>query len=67
MNGEVMAKEAKVKFYKAGSRHTFYLRKELVTDSAFPFKPGQELIAKIVGNKVVIESSREESHHKAEK
>jgi hypothetical protein len=34
----------------------------LVRDSAFPFKAGEELVAKIEGGRVVIEKARQEGH-----
>jgi hypothetical protein len=48
-------KEATTKINRVGSRHSIYLQKGLVEDSAFPFKPGESLLIKIVGNKLVIE------------
>jgi len=59
-----MVKEAKSKIYKVGSRHTIYLQKELVNDSAFPFKPNEELFVRIEDNKLVVEKS---SHPKGKK
>jgi len=57
MNGEIVVKETKVKITEVnGSKHTIYLRKDFVTDSAFPFRPGQKLVAKIVGRMVIIEA-----------
>ena len=50
-----MVKEAPTKINKVGSRHTIYLQKALVEDSMFPFKPGEPLIIKIKGDKLVIE------------
>lgn len=50
-----MTSEAKVKIYAVKSRHTINLPGEFVRDSAFPFKVGEELIAKIENGKVVIE------------
>ena len=52
-----MAKITKTKIYKVGSRHTIYLPKDFINDSAFPFKPNEELIAKVDGNKIVIEKA----------
>ena len=49
-----MVNEAKVKIYKVGSRHTVNLPSSLVTDSAFPFKPNEELVARIEGKKLII-------------
>jgi hypothetical protein len=50
-----MTSQANVKIYAVKSRHTINLPGEFVRDSAFPFKVGDELIAKIEGEKVVIE------------
>lgn len=63
MSGGIVVRETKIKITEVkGTKHTIYFRKDFVTDSAFPFRPGQELVAKIVGNKVVIESSKKEAH-----
>ena len=50
-----MVSEAKIKIHKVGSRHTIYLRKALVDDSAFPFKVDEPLIVRITNDKLVIE------------
>lgn len=50
-----MVSKAKTKVHKVGSRHTIYLRKTLVDDSAFPFKVGEPLIIRIKDDKLVIE------------
>ena len=50
-----MTAEAKVKIYVSSGRHSINLPTELVRDSAFPFKPLEELIAKIDGKRLVIE------------
>jgi hypothetical protein len=50
-----MVTETETKIYAVGSRHTIYLKKELVNDSAFPFKANQLLLIKIEGEKLVIE------------
>lgn len=49
---------AKVKIYAVGSRHSINLPSDFVRDSAFPFKVGEELVARIDGNKIVIEKPR---------
>jgi hypothetical protein len=41
--------------YEVKSRHSINLPSEFVRDSAFPFKPGDRLLARIKGGKVVIE------------
>lgn len=50
-----MVREAPTKINKVGSRHTIYLQKILVEDSAFPFKPGEPLVIRIEEGKLVIE------------
>ena len=50
-----MTSQANVKVYAVKSRHTINLPAEFVRDSAFPFKVGEELIARIEDGKVVIE------------
>ena len=50
-----MVSKAKVKLYEYKSRHSINLPGEFVNDSAFPFKPKEELIARIEGNKIIIE------------
>lgn len=40
---------------RVGSRHTLYIQKALVEDSAFPFKVGEPLIIRIDSEKLVIE------------
>ena len=52
-----MVNEAQVKIYKVGSRHSINLPSSLVTDSAFPFKPNEELVARIEGKRVILEKS----------
>jgi hypothetical protein len=51
-----MVNQTRTKITKVGSRHTIYLEKAFVEDSAFPFEPNQPLIAKVEKNKIVIES-----------
>lgn len=50
-----MTGQATVKIYAVKSRHTINLPSDFVRDSAFPFKVGEELVARIDGRKVVIE------------
>ena len=52
-----MTKTTKTKIYKVGARHTIYLASDFVNDSAFPFKPNEELIARIEGKRITIEKS----------
>jgi hypothetical protein len=54
-----MVKESHTKINKVGSRHTIYLQKSLVEDSAFPFKVGEILVVKIDGDKLIIERTRD--------
>ena len=50
-----MSNKAKVKLYEYKSRHTINFPSDFVRDSAFPFKVGEELIAKIEDGRVIIE------------
>jgi hypothetical protein len=50
-----MANTAKVKVYSYKSRHSINLPSEFVRDSSFPFKIGEELTAKIEGDKIIIQ------------
>lgn len=52
-----MVIQTTVKIYKVDSRHSIYLPKDFVNDSAFPFKPNEKLIAKIENRKIVIEKA----------
>ena len=52
-----MTGQAKVKIYVSKGRHSVNLPSELVRDSAFPFRPLEELIARIDGNRIVIEKA----------
>lgn len=52
-----MTNQAKVKIYAVKSRHTINLPREFVRDSAFPFKVGEELVAKIDERKIIIEKN----------
>jgi len=53
-----LVREVQTKIHKVKSRHTIYLRKEFVEDSAFPFKVGQLLSIRIEGDKVIIERAK---------
>ena len=53
-NYRVLVNETDTRIAKVGSRHTIYLKKEFVEDSAFPFKPDQPLKVKIEGNKLIV-------------
>lgn len=50
-----MTDQATVKIYQVKSRHSINFPSDFVRDSAFPFQPGEKLIAKIKGGKIVIE------------
>jgi len=50
-----MTSQAKVKLYGSKSRHSINLPSDFVRDSAFPFRVGEELIARIEDDKVIIE------------
>ncbi len=50
-----MVNKTKVKLYGVQSRHSINLPSDFVRDSTFPFKTGEELLAKIEGDRVVIE------------
>ena len=52
-----MTKITKTKIYKVNSRHTIYLPKDFINDSAFPFKPNEDLTAKIEKDKTIIEKA----------
>lgn len=54
-----MVDRARVKIYAVkGGRHSINLASSFVTDSAFPFQINEELIARIDGNRIVIEKLR---------
>ncbi len=50
-----MVDHTKVKLYGSKSRHSINLPSDFVRDSAFPFKVGEELLARIENEKVIIE------------
>jgi len=50
-----MVDRIRVKIYEFKSRHSINLTSEFVRDSAFPFKPSEELLARIDDNRIVIE------------
>jgi hypothetical protein len=54
-----MVNKARVKLYSYQSRHSINLPSDFVNDSAFPFKPMEELVARIEGKKVIIEKEKE--------
>jgi hypothetical protein len=48
----------KVKVYGFKSRHSINLPAEFVRDSAFPFKIGEELVARIDNGRIIIEKEK---------
>jgi hypothetical protein len=57
-----MVNKAKIKLYGYQSRHSINLPSDFVNDSAFPFKLNEELIARIEGDKIIIEKRETESN-----
>lgn len=54
-----MAKTSTTKIQKTkDGHHTIYLKKELITDSTFPMKVGEDLDIRIEDEKLVIEHAR---------
>jgi len=56
-----VVKEALTKIQKADTKHTIYLKKDLVNDSAFPFRPKEPLVIRIEGQRLVIERISKDS------
>lgn len=52
-----MVNQARVRMYEVKSRHSINFPSDFVRDSAFPFNPGDGLIARIDGDKVIIEKA----------
>ena len=50
-----MVRQSETKIHKVDSRHTIYLKTDIVNDSNFPFKVGETLIVKIEGDKLILE------------
>jgi len=50
--------QVKTKIQQVGSRHSIYLRKDLVQDSSFPLKVGEPIIVRIEGDRLVIEGDK---------
>jgi RNase P/RNase MRP subunit p29 len=59
-----MVKETKTKIHQVGSRHTVYLPKDLIEDSAFPFKPMEPLVVRIDGERLIVERSQRKKHER---
>ncbi|OLE86041.1 MAG: hypothetical protein AUF79_15880 [Crenarchaeota archaeon 13_1_20CM_2_51_8] len=53
--GSLMVKEAASKINRVGPRHTLYLQKDLVEDTAFPFLLNEPLAVRVEGARLVIE------------
>ena len=50
-----MVAQTKTKILRVGSRHTIYLEKSFVEDSAFPFKPGESIAIRVDGKRLIVE------------
>ena len=53
-----MVNKVKIRLYGYRSRHSINLPSDFVNDSAFPFKPKDELTARIEGDRIIIEKER---------
>ena len=53
-----VVRQVKTKINKVGSRHTIYLKKDLIDDTSFPFKVGESVVVKIEGQTLIIERER---------
>jgi hypothetical protein len=56
-----MVKTVAGRIHRFGTRHTLYLRKDLVEDTSFPFRIGEELTITIVGEKLIVEKASHSS------
>jgi hypothetical protein len=50
-----MVNQVNIKLYAYKSRHSINLPSDFVRDSAFPFEVGEELVARIEGERIIIE------------
>lgn len=50
-----MVRQSETKIHKVDSRHTIYLKTDIINDSNFPFKVGELLIVRIEGDKLIVE------------
>src|SRR5215471_9133176 len=57
-----MVKEAASKINRVGPRHTVYLQKDLVEDTAFPFLLNEPLTVRVEGERLVIERGGGRGH-----
>jgi hypothetical protein len=55
-----MVKETRVKVYLYKGRYSINLPSDFATDSAFPFKPLEDLKASIEGERIIIERFKQE-------
>jgi len=55
-----MVNQARTKIYRSGGRHSLYIPSGLVTDDRFPFTIGDELIVRIEGDHLIVETAKEE-------
>lgn len=51
----MLVRQSETKIHKVDSRHTIYLKTDIINDSNFPFKVGELLIVRIEGDKLIIE------------
>ena len=52
---QVVVRQSETKIHKVGSRHTIYLKTDIVNDSNFPFQVGEPLTVTIDKNRLIIE------------
>jgi hypothetical protein len=50
-----LVRQSETKIHKVDSRHTIYLKTDIINDSNFPFQVGEPLIVKIEKDKLIIE------------
>jgi hypothetical protein len=58
---QILVRQAETKIQKVGSRHTIYLRTDIVNDSNFPFQVGESLVVRIEGDRLVVERQSQDS------
>lgn len=54
-----MVNTARVTIYQYAGRHSVNLPSDFVKDSTFPFRPKEELLARIEGDKIILERAPE--------
>jgi hypothetical protein len=52
-----MVDTARVKIYEYKGRHSINLPSEFVNDSTFPFRPNEDLVARIDGSKIIFQKA----------